>query len=183
MDQESTETTEPTTTETAAPEETPQQGETFDAAYVKKLREEAAKWRTQAREYGDKAKKLDQIEEQSKSELQKAVERAEKAEAEAQAVKVERLRLEVAAEKGVPAGLLVGTTAEELAASADALVEFRGKQEKPAEADFGAGARGAKDSGAPVQYTRAQMLAMTPDEVVAADQAGHFNDLKAGRLS
>ena len=39
------------------------------------------------------------------------------------------LRSEVAADKGVPSSLLTGSTREELEASADALIEFRGERE------------------------------------------------------
>ena len=55
------------------------------------------------------------------------------------AMEARTLRAEVAAAKGIPAGLLTGTTQAELEASADALLAFRGV--KPP-VDFGGGARG-----------------------------------------
>jgi hypothetical protein len=42
-----------------------------------------------------------------------------------------RLRADVAALKGVPASSLTGSTTEELEASADALIEWRGEVKKP----------------------------------------------------
>lgn len=80
------------------------------------------------KELKGKAQRLDEIEEQSKTELQKAIERAEKAERRVAEVEVSALRFKVAADKGVPANLLTGTTEAELTASADALIAFRGQQ-------------------------------------------------------
>lgn len=76
-----------------------------------------------------KAAKLDEIENAQKSELQKALERAEAAEKRANTAEFESLRSRVAASKGVPASALTGTTEEELTAAADALIEWRGKAE------------------------------------------------------
>ena len=73
-----------------------------------------------------KAARLDQIEEQNKTELQKAQERiaaAEKAAADATTLAA---KATVAATKGVPMALLTGGTQAELEASADALLAFRG---------------------------------------------------------
>ena len=44
----------------------------------------------------------------------------------------------------------------------------------------GAGDRGGSPSK-PKQLSRADMARMTPDQIVAADDAGQFDDLKAGR--
>lgn len=163
--------------EAPAPEPTPQQ--TFDADYVAKLRAENAKHRTAAKENAEKARRLDELEESSKSEMQKVVERAERAEAAAKQAETEKLRLLIANEKGVPASLLAGTTADELTASADALIEFKGTQPAP---DFGAGNRGEPPAGTPKQLSKADMSRMTAEEIVAADLAGQFADVKAGRL-
>lgn len=79
-----------------------------------------------------KAEELDEIKAANQSEL----ERAQKAYADASA-ELERMKAEaarnalvnkVAAEKAVPASLLKGSTEDELAASADAIVEFVKKQ-------------------------------------------------------
>lgn len=188
-DQESTPAPEVTPTVTDAPasaetspDVTPEpQQQSFDAEYVAKLRAENAKYRTTAKQNADKAKRFDELEESSKSELQKAIERAERAEATAKAAETDRLRHQVAAEKSVPANLLSGTTPEELAASADALLQFRGKGPVGPPADFGAGQRG-ESATRPKQLSKSDLARMTPDQITAADDAGQFTDLKAGRL-
>ena len=76
----------------------------------------------------ERAAKFDQIEEESKTELQKATEKAEKLQAEldklqkAEAVRV--IREEVANEIGVPAGLLTAETKEDCEAQAKAILSF-----------------------------------------------------------
>lgn len=76
----------------------------------------------QAREL---ARSLKEYEDRDKSELQKALERAEAAEKAAAEASFSALRTKVAAAKGVPASSLTGTTEEELAASADDLIAWR----------------------------------------------------------
>ena len=77
-----------------------------------------------------KADKLAEIEEANKSEAERTAERLAAAEKRAAELEAKALRAEVAAAKGVPAGLLTGSTQEELEASADALIEFRGEQKQ-----------------------------------------------------
>lgn len=76
----------------------------------------------------DKAQKFDAAEEASKSELQKAQERAESLQAQlnalTQAAEVQKVRTKVATEKGLPANLLTGTTEEECSTQADAILAF-----------------------------------------------------------
>ena len=74
-----------------------------------------------------KAEKLAEFEESQKTEAQKAQERLEAAEKRAAELELKAARAEVAAAKGVPAELLTGSTQEELEASADALIQFRGE--------------------------------------------------------
>lgn len=79
----------------------------------------------------EKAARLDTLEEQNKTELQKAQDAlaaAQKAAADATAV---ANKATVAASKGVPMNLLTGTTEAELTASADALLAFRGTATTP----------------------------------------------------
>jgi hypothetical protein len=97
---------------------------------------EARKHEARAKENAAKAKanetaaqRLAEIEDANKSELEKAAARAEAAEKRAAELEAKALRSDVAAEKGVPAALLTGSTKEELEAAADALIAFRG--EKP----------------------------------------------------
>jgi dihydroorotase-like cyclic amidohydrolase len=84
--------------------------------------------------YGDlktKAEQFDALQEQNKTEVQKATERAEQAERRAQEAEARSLKADVAIAKGVPVALLSGTTKEELEAAADALLAFRGEATPP----------------------------------------------------
>lgn len=72
-----------------------------------------------------RAEKVSELEESSKSELQKAQERAEAAERALSEVQSKAVRAEVAAAKGVPVELLTGDSKESLEASADAILAFR----------------------------------------------------------
>lgn len=142
---------------------------------------EANKWKALSRKHedqskanADKAKQFDEITEANKTAIDKAVDRAAKAEARAAEVEVRALRAEVAADKGVPADLLSGSTQEELEASADKLLAFRGKAASP---DFGAGARGG-DAGKVKQMTQSEL-----DQLSAAgDHAAIVTARKEGRL-
>ena len=84
-----------------------------------------------------KADKLDQSEQENQTELQKAIARAEKAEKERdtersgrEAAERQTLAATVAAEKGVPASHIHGSTREELEQSADQLIAWRGGNEE-----------------------------------------------------
>ena len=90
------------------------------------------KWEQRAKDANAKLKELEpvaakavELEEASKSELQKAQERAEAAERALADATATAVRAEVAAAKGVPVTLLSGDTREALEASADALLAFR----------------------------------------------------------
>ena len=122
-------------------EQAPQEGteqrsepKTFDAEYVKKLRDEAAKHRNEAKANADAAKRLAEIEESQKSEADKVADRLNKAEQRAVAAEAALLRYEVAAEKDIPAKairLLQGSTREEIEASAKDVLELLGEAGKP----------------------------------------------------
>lgn len=89
----------------------------------------------------EKAARLDQIEENAKSELQKAQERAEKLEAEVSAYKreaeIKAIRDRVAQATGVPAGLLAGETEEACTEQANAILSFKSEVPYPAIKDGG----------------------------------------------
>lgn len=74
--------------------------------------------------------KVQEYEDRDKSEAQKQQEALERAQKELAELTVAKTRAEVAAAKGVPAVLLNGSTQEELEASADALIAFKGEQPK-----------------------------------------------------
>lgn len=75
-----------------------------------------------------KADKFDEAEEASKSELQKATERANTLEAELNGLKkaeeVRQMREKVASETGIPSNLITGATEEECKAQAEAIKAF-----------------------------------------------------------
>ena len=79
-------------------------------------------------ELKEKALKFDEMEEESKSELQKATERADSLQAELDKMKkadaVRTLREEVSKETGVPSNLLHGTTKEECEAQAKDILAY-----------------------------------------------------------
>lgn len=78
------------------------------------------------------AAKLAEIEAANQTEAEKAQARLEAAETRAAELEDKATRAEVANEKGVPAELLSGKTREELEASADKLIAFRGEVKPPA---------------------------------------------------
>ncbi len=94
----------------------------------------ARHWEKVAKERGtaleDRDSRLKAIEDKDKSELQKAIERAESAERQAGESTARALRLEVAATKGLPAaiaGRLKGKNRAELEADADELLALVGR--------------------------------------------------------
>lgn len=77
----------------------PPEGEakTFDEVYVKKLRDEAAKYRTEAKANAKAVEELAGIKESQKSDAQKAADRLADAEKDAQDARSEALRWRIAA--------------------------------------------------------------------------------------
>ena len=106
------------------------QEEDFDAerakAKIAKANSEASNLRKRMKELEEKAKKLDEIEDANKSEVERATSSLKAAEERAQAAELKAMRLEVAAAKGLTpaqAKRLVGASIEELEADADELVD------------------------------------------------------------
>ena len=152
------------------------QQQTFDAAYVAKIRAEAAKYRNEAKEGREAKARLSEIEDAQKSEAERLQAKLEAAEQRATAAEQARLRAEIAQTTGVPADLLAGSTEEELTASAERLLAFRGQPPAP---EYGRGTDAPPTK--PRQLTKADMSSMSAEEIVKADEAGLFDDLKAGR--
>lgn len=124
-------TTEPVVTEP------PQEGtetETFDAEYVKKLRAEAAKYRTEAKSNADAAKRLAEIEEAQKTEAEKAADRVRQLEVERDAAMRDALRFKVASKFGIgeeDADLfLTGTDEDTLTKQAERLSQHSEERKK-----------------------------------------------------
>lgn len=122
------------------PEYTPPASQAeLDRIVAERLKREREKYADYP-ELQKKAKQLDEITEAQKTEAEKAAEERAKLERENAELKVANLRAEVAEAKSdpakglvIPASLLTGSTREEIEASADQLIKFRG--EKPQRAD------------------------------------------------
>jgi hypothetical protein len=146
---------------------------------VEKWKALARKHEQQSKANADKAKRFDEFEEASKSDLERALARAEAAEKAASAASAAATRAEVAAAKGVPAHLLTGSTQEEFEASADALLAFKGTTPKAPSAD-GQGKVGEPVTG-PKQFTRDDLKRMTPEQISDALDNGQLADINAGK--
>lgn len=101
--------------------------QTFDADYVKALRAEAAKYRTEAKANADAAAKLREIEDAQKSEAQRAQEALAAAQRDAETARLEALRYRVGVSAGLPPeaiSRLQGATEDEIAADAAKLADL-----------------------------------------------------------
>lgn len=172
-----TTTTDTTTDESAKPDATTDTGGDSGAA----AKAEIEKWKALARKHEDRAKEnyakaqeLDTLKDASKTDIQKATERAEAAERKAAEAELKATRSEIASRKGVPASLLTGATEAEIEASADELIKYRGEHK----ADFGAGDRGTDVGSKKIQMTREEVQKLYKERKFAEiDQAR-----KEGRL-
>lgn len=112
-----------------------EEAKTFTQAEVDRIIE--GRLQRERAKYGDmadydqlkeKAGKYDELQEASKTELQKATDRAAALEKELEGMKhaesVRGIRAKVAAEKGIPESLLTGETEEACAEQADAIIKF-----------------------------------------------------------
>ena len=165
----------------ASAQETPAAAE--DAAQQVDWEAEARKWKELSRknesrmkENAEKARLYDEAQEQGKSELQKAQEAAAKAEARAAAMEAEAMRAKVAAATGVDADLLSGSSEEELRASAERLLAWRGAQVPKGAPAADAGVRGDEIRAAR-QLTRDDLKKMSPAEIIKARQDGQLNNI------
>lgn len=92
---------EQTETETTETPPVGTEAKTFGAEYVKKLRDEAAKYRTEAKANADAAERLAAIEEASKTEADKTADAIRKLEAKVEASERDALRFKVASKFGI----------------------------------------------------------------------------------
>lgn len=146
----------------------------LDRIIADRLAREKAKY-ADYDEAKQKAAEYDRVQEAAKTEVQKIVERAEKAERAAAEATAKALRAEVAQAKGVPAALLSGDTLEALQASADALLAFRGEAPKPAAAPS---ADGQGKVGEPVGAQGAQL---TRDDVAKLYAEKRYDEIEQAR--
>lgn len=112
----------------------------LNAIVQKRLGEQAAKFGNYE-ELKEKAQKFDQIQEASKTELQKANERADalqnQLDSMVKADNIRRIREQVSKEHGVPAELLNGETKEECEAQAIGILSFAKPSSYPSVKDGG----------------------------------------------
>lgn len=161
-------------TPAAAAEDTAQQVDW--EAEARKWKELSRKNEARMKENSEKARLYDEAQEQGKSELQKAQEAAAKAEARAAAMEAEAMRAKVAAATGVDADLLSGSSEEELRASAERLLAWRGAQVPKGAPATDAGVRGDEIRAAR-QLTREDLKKMSPAEIIKARQDGQLNNI------
>ena len=125
----STETTAPAETSTAPVPEAPEVAKTDEPLGepgLAALKSERAARAAAEKAAADALAKVKAFEDAQKTESEKQAERLAEFERENAELKSAKTRAEVAAAKGVPAALLSGSTQEELEASADALIAFKG---------------------------------------------------------
>ena len=115
-------------------------------------------------EYKAAADELAQIRDGEKTELQKLTDQLAAVTAERDAAQRSSLVASVAADKGVPASALTGTTREELEAAADDLIAWRGAQStpppapKPSVRDLKSGTTGATSPDSDPKAAAAEAL-------------------------
>lgn len=138
-----------TTPETPAqaPEEKP--AEEQPAKPETDWKAEARKWEQRAKENTEAAKKLADLEEANKSELQKAQERAKELEQRATQAEQMALRTRIAAEMNVPVEVLQGTDEDSIKASAQRVLDWRdsNKPKAPAPKSLKSGSSGEPPTG------------------------------------
>ena len=112
----------------------------LNAIVQKRVGEVTAKYEDYE-ELKGKAQKFDALEEESKTELQKATEKAnalqKQVDSMKKADKIRTIREGVSKAKGVPAGLLTGETQEECEKQADDIIAFAKPKSYPAVKDKG----------------------------------------------
>ncbi len=132
-------------------------------------------------ETGEKARQFDELQEANKSEMQKLIDRAEKAEKAAAQLQSEKAHRDMAAkvskETGVPAELLIGDTEEAMRDYAGKLQAYRGPEPSAPPASI-VGNADTAPANQVKQLTQADLKSMTSAQIVAADRAGQLNELK-----
>lgn len=143
---------------------------TSQEEFDKRIQSRIARERGKFADYDElkaQAEKFREFEESQKTEDQKRQERDAERDRELTELRSERLRSTIAAEKSdpengvhVPAELLTGTTREELEASADALIKFKGDTaQKPRVVVTREGRRPSSKTGSPETEAKREWLA------------------------
>lgn len=137
-----------------------EEGRTFTQAELDRIvAERLTRERAKYADYdalSKKAAKLDQLEEASKTELQKANEKAAALQSELDALKsaetLRTMREKISKETGVPMSLLTATTEEDCTAQAKAIMEFAKPGAYPAVKDGGEARSGARKQSTREQF-------------------------------
>lgn len=128
-----------------------------------------------------KARRLDEIEEANKTEIEKAQARAEAAEKELSASRTDALRAQVALDKKLTpsqAKRLVGSTREELEADADELLaDLKNTAPAAAASSEGQGKQGEQVGQTKQITSRDELSNMTRDQKLAAYRDGRLKTL------
>ena len=146
------ETPEAVNTEPATPQATPNDVPAQETDW----QAEARKWEKRAKENKSAADKLAEIEESKKTEIQKAMERAEQAEQRINELEREKTRLSVIASHGIPEDyqdLVKGDSEEELAASAEkvkSLIESAAQKQGAEQASYVIPSEGGSPASLPL---------------------------------
>lgn len=146
------ETPETVNTEPATPQATPNDVPAQETDW----QAEARKWEKRAKENKSAADKLAEIEESKKTEIQKAMERAEQAEQRINELEREKTRLSVIASHGIPEDyqdLIKGDSEEDLAASAEkvkSLIESAAQKQGAEQASYVIPAEGGSPASLPL---------------------------------
>lgn len=165
---------------TDTPDTPPELGQSGEKA----LKAERAARRAAEKAANEAMAKVKAFEDAKKSESERLAEQLQQLKTEAATAKAEALRLRVAAASGLPADLhefLVGDDEESVRAQAQKLMAATAAASAP-RSPAPDPTQGAKPGAAgSSQLTRADMARMTPQEIVAAQESGRFDDLMAGR--
>lgn len=178
----SDETTNPEGTETAPKEDPIEPVEKADwEAKYKEMQKHAREWEKRAKAADPAIKKLADLEEAQKSELEKAQARAEAAEKSAAEAAVSALRAQVALDKKLTpsqAKRLVGSTQEELEADADELLaDLKNTAPGSAPSSDGQGKQGDVVGQTKQITSRDELKSMSREEQLAAYRDGRLKSL------
>jgi hypothetical protein len=170
-----------TATETTAAASTATETETDWKAEAEKWKANSRKNEDNAKANAAAAKKLAELEEANKSEIEKAQARAEAAEKELNSTRIEALRNSVALDKKLTpsqAKRLVGSTREELEADADELLaDLKNTQPNAVATSDGQGKQGEPVGQTKQITSRDQLTNMTRAEIDQARKEGRLDSL------
>lgn len=148
------------------------------AAEVEKWKALSKKNERRAKENAEKATKFDEIEEANKTEQQKLLDRAEKAETALKQAERKALRASKSAESGIPVELIHGETEEEMdtaVAAAKQWAESRTKPSPAAPANL-VTSNGESTKVKPIT-SRDEFKSMTHEQRLAAINEGRLDEL------